>query len=167
MKNRKKRIDIIIEIIRSQHISSQEELAAILAEKGHIVTQATLSRDLKMLRTSKIPTERGSYIYTLPSMDINFTPIDDAVGMSLRQGYKRGVKSVKFSGNIAVVLTGFGYASGISADIDRCERDEILGTLAGVNTVLVVLNENITRERAKEVMDEVLSVKPQNLNMTR
>lgn len=63
MKNRKKRIDIIIDIIRDNCIGSQEELAKMLEEQGHHVTQATLSRDLKMLRTTKVPTDRGTYMY--------------------------------------------------------------------------------------------------------
>ncbi|MDE6337823.1 MAG: arginine repressor, partial [Muribaculaceae bacterium] len=69
MKKRKKRIDLIIELIRNQCIGSQEELAAALAKKGHPVTQATLSRDLKMLRTTKVPTDRGTYMYVLPDSD--------------------------------------------------------------------------------------------------
>ncbi|MDE5976424.1 MAG: ArgR family transcriptional regulator, partial [Muribaculaceae bacterium] len=63
MKNRKKRIDLIIDLIKNQCIGSQEELADILSQKGHQVTQATLSRDLKMLRTTKVPTDRGTYMY--------------------------------------------------------------------------------------------------------
>ena len=62
MKNRKKRINLIIELIRNQCIGSQEELASALAKKGHPVTQATLSRDLKMLKTTKVPTDRGTYM---------------------------------------------------------------------------------------------------------
>ena len=66
MKNRKKRIDIIIDIIRDNCIGSQEELAKMLEEQGHHVTQATLSRDLKMLRTTKVPTDRGPICMCFP-----------------------------------------------------------------------------------------------------
>ena len=66
MKNRKQRVELMVELIKNQCIGSQEELAGILAEHGYNVTQATLSRDLKMLRTTKVPTDRGTYMYMLP-----------------------------------------------------------------------------------------------------
>ena len=66
MKNRKQRIELMVKLIRNKCIGSQDELAALLAEHGYTVTQATLSRDLKMLKTTKVPTDRGTYVYTLP-----------------------------------------------------------------------------------------------------
>ena len=66
MKNRKDRIDLMVDLIRNECIGSQEELADRLAQEGFNVTQATLSRDLKMLKTTKVPTDRGTYIYILP-----------------------------------------------------------------------------------------------------
>ena len=70
MKNRKQRIELMVKLIREKCIGSQEELANMLAEHGYNVTQATLSRDLKMLKTTKVPTDRGSYVYTLSLIHI-------------------------------------------------------------------------------------------------
>lgn len=66
MKNRKQRVELMVDLIKNKCIGSQEELARLLEEAGYTVTQATLSRDLKMLKTTKIPTDRGGYMYILP-----------------------------------------------------------------------------------------------------
>lgn len=66
MKNRKQRVEMMVDLIKNKCIGSQEELARLLEEAGFSVTQATLSRDLKMLKTTKIPTDRGGYMYMLP-----------------------------------------------------------------------------------------------------
>ena len=158
MKNRKKRIDLIIELIKNQCIGSQEELAEILAQKGHPVTQATLSRDLKMLRTTKVPTDRGTYMYVLPDSDslkdrlLNF-------GQPLaRANYQSGFISLQFSGHLAVIKTRNGYASGLAYDIDMSNYSEILGTISGTDTILAVLREDVSRSRAAELFSEILGV---------
>ena len=66
MKNRKQRVELMVELIKNNCIGSQEELAVELKKHGFDVTQATLSRDLKMLKTTKVPTDRGTYMYILP-----------------------------------------------------------------------------------------------------
>ncbi|MDE6227091.1 MAG: hypothetical protein K2M63_06205 [Muribaculaceae bacterium] len=158
MKNRKKRIDLIIELIKNQCIGSQEELAEILAQKGHPVTQATLSRDLKMLRTTKVPTDRGTYMYVLPDSDslkdrlLNF-------GQPLaRANYQSGFVSLQFSGHLAVIKTRNGYASGLAYDIDMSNYPEILGTISGTDTILAVLREDVSRARASELFSEILGI---------
>lgn len=158
MKNRKKRIDLIIELIRNQCIGSQEELADILAKKGHQVTQATLSRDLKMLRTTKVPTDRGTYMYVLPDSD----SLKDKI-LSLGQtpphaNYQSGFVSIGFSKNIAVIKTRNGYAAGLAYDIDMSHSTEILGTIPGSDTIFAVLREDVTRERAIELFSQILSL---------
>lgn len=158
MKNRKKRIDLIVELISNQCIGSQEELAHILAEKGHPVTQATLSRDLKMLRTTKIPTDRGTYMYVLPESDSLKDRILTTGVAPARADYQSGFVSLKFSDHLAVVRTKVGYAGGIGYDIDVAGYPEILGTIAGTDTLMVVLREDVTRKRAKEIFAEIFSV---------
>ncbi len=63
MKNRKKRVQLMVDLIKNQCIGSQEEMAQLLKEAGFEVTQATLSRDLKMLKTTKVPTDRGGIYF--------------------------------------------------------------------------------------------------------
>lgn len=77
MKNRKQRVEMMVDLIKNKCIGSQEELARLLEEAGFSVTQATLSRDLKMLKTTKIPTDRGGTCTCFPTailLRINSSP---------------------------------------------------------------------------------------------
>lgn len=163
MKNRKKRIDLIIELIRNQSIGSQEELASSLAKKGHPVTQATLSRDLKMLRTTKVPTDRGTYMYVLPDSDSLKDKIKSNGKTPAHSNYQSGFISIRFSGNIAVIKTRNGYASGLAYDIDMSMNNDILGTIPGSDTIFAVLREGMSRQEAIKLFSNILSVDPQDL----
>lgn len=163
MKNRKKRIDLIVELIRNQCIGSQEELAAALTKKGHPVTQATLSRDLKMLRTTKVPTDRGTYMYVLPDSDSLKDKIICSGKVPTHANYQSGFISLRFSGNIAVIKTRNGYASGLAYDIDMSMNPDILGTIPGSDTIFAVLREGISRKDAITLFSNILSLDPQDL----
>jgi len=163
MKNRKKRIDLIIDIIRNNCIGSQEELANILAQQGHQVTQATLSRDLKMLRTTKVATDRGTYMYTLPESNSLKDKILSSGKAPVRANYQSGFISLQFSGNIAVIKTRNGYASGLAYDIDVSGNNEILGTIPGSDTIFAVLREGVSHDKAKKFFADILSMDPDNL----
>lgn len=156
MKNRKERVELMVELIKNQCIGSQEELANLLAKHGYSVTQATLSRDLKMLRTTKVPTDRGTYMYTLPDSDSLKDKLLVRGQMNLRANYSSGFLSLTFSKNIAVIKTRNGYAAGIAYDIDMSRCPEIIGTIPGSDTVLAVLREDVTHEQAREVLSHFL-----------
>lgn len=158
MKNRKKRIDLIIDLIKNQCIGSQEELADILSKKGHPVTQATLSRDLKMLRTTKVPTDRGTYMYVLPESDSLKDRILTYGQLLPHANYQSGFVSIQFSGSMAVIKTRNGYAAGLAYDIDMSNSPEILGTIPGTDTILAVLREDVSREKAYELFASILGV---------
>ncbi len=152
------RIENLIEIIKNNNVGSQENLQKLLAARGFFVTQATLSRDLKMLKTTKVPLEHGEYAYMLPDASTikvksNFNRMID---YSLHRG--TGFLSLEFSGNIGVMLTRNGYASGIAYDIDMLNSHEIMGTIAGANTVFIVLREGVSHERAREVLSMILPI---------
>lgn len=163
MKNRKKRIDVIIDLIKNQCIASQEELASQLLKQGHKVTQATLSRDLKMLRTTKVPTDRGTYMYVLPDSD----SLKDRIlstGQSLPHAdYQSGFVSIQFSGNIVVIKTRNGYASGLAYDIDMKHYPEILGTIPGSDTIFAVLREDVSRQKSIEIFSTILSLPEESI----
>ena len=159
MKNRKKRVELIVELINTRCIASQEELGRLLAEHGYQVTQATLSRDLKMLHTSKVPTERGTYIYVLPDSNSLKDKLLAAGQIDMNANYQSGFISLTFSGNIAVVKTRNGYAAGLAYDIDISDCPDILGTIPGSNTLFAVLREGLTREEMFEVMAKFVPVK--------
>ncbi|MFZ4724328.1 MAG: arginine repressor [Paludibacter sp.] len=151
MKNKRNRLQIISEILRSSVVGSQEELLKILSEKNCEVTQATLSRDLKLLKVAKTPLSNGAYKYILPPVN-KPKPVEGTYNSFLSHG---AVLSLEFSGQLAVVKTKPGYASAIAWDIDNKATEQVLGTIAGDDTILVIPREGVTR-------DEILSM----LNIT-
>ena len=156
MKNKKVRLQLIVELIKNNCIGSQEELARLLAARSYVVTQATLSRDLKQLRTTKVATDMGNYMYIIPdSNDLQDTMLSQ--GMSAAPaGQHAGFVSIQFSGHFAVIKTRNGYASGLAYDIDMSKTPEILGTIAGADTVFAVLREDVTHEDAMELFSRFL-----------
>lgn len=158
MSRKNDRIENLIEIIKNNNVGSQEELLRMLSERGIFVTQATLSRDLKMLKTTKVPLDHGEYAYMLPDASTArvTTGSRRTPGFSHHAG--NGFISLEFSANIGVMLTRNGYASGIAYDIDMLNSPEIAGTIAGANTVFIVLREGVTHERAAEVLSMIIPV---------
>jgi transcriptional regulator of arginine metabolism len=141
MKDRTARLHAIRRLIKNDRIESQESLLSRLEDGGFSLTQATLSRDLKLLKVGKV-SDGSRSIYTLP---------DEEERDESRQNYlhdvKRGWISIDFSGNIAVVFTLAGHADTVALALDRLEFPEILGTVAGDDTVILVLRETVTREQ--------------------
>lgn len=156
MKNRKKRVEVIVDIINRQCVGSQEELANLLKEAGYNVTQATLSRDLKMLKTTKVPTDRGTYMYMLPDTNTIKDKLLATGQTDLNNNQQSGFVSLKFSNNIAVIKTRNGYAPGIAYDIDISNVEEIIGTIPGTDTIIAVLAEGVSHEKAREVLSRFL-----------
>lgn len=151
MKNKKERLLAIREVIMQNKISGQDELLSILVEKGFDLTQATLSRDLKQLQIAKVASHDGGYIYILPEMGgvgkmVNTRPVNNSLLAN------SGFLSMEFSNNLAVVRTRPGYASSIAYDIDVNSPHEILGTIAGDDTILIIPREGYTREQIVEAL---------------
>ncbi len=141
-KGKQSRLVIERELITQNVISSQEELQTLLLEHGFSVTQATLSRDIKALKIAKVPDMHGGYRY-MPQNQPTVTrvaAIDDSDDV-----VRKGVKSIEFSGSLAVIKTRPGYASVVAEQIDSQKLKEIIGTLAGDDTVLLVIRENTQR----------------------
>lgn len=155
MKNRSKRVEEIVDLITNHPIASQEQLAALLEARGHKVTQATLSRDLKMLKTSKITTDTGAYMYVLPDSPATGAPTPASRPESI---YRSGFLSLSFSGNLAVIKTRNGYAPGLAYDIDMGNFPEIIGIIPGADTIFAVLREGVTHSRAREVLAKILPI---------
>lgn len=144
-------MQIIVEIIQNECIGSQSELAMKLAERGLNVTQATLSRDLKTLKISKVATDNGGYMYIIPDgREVQNKLRQHGLEMPLHG--KVGFQTVDFSGNFAVIKTRNGYATGLAYDIDMAGAPEILGTIAGSDTVFAILREGVTHEQVREFL---------------
>ena len=148
MKNKKERLQLIVNLVKKNSIGSQNELAQMLEKNGCRVTQATLSRDLKSMKITKVATNDGGYMYIIP--DTN--KIHDSMLMSGQRSMTAhqqvGFISIKFSGNIAVIKTRNGYAAGLAYDIDMSHSDEVLGTIAGADTVFAIMDENLSHDDA-------------------
>jgi len=140
MKQRTGRFQAITEIIRSKIVGNQIELNNILREKGYDVTQATLSRDLKCMKIYKTPIADGLYKYTLPNSSKQSVQTSSSVFSN------DAVLSLEFSGQLAVVKTKPGYAGAIAYNIDNNTNDDILGTIAGDDTILIILREGVNRD---------------------
>ncbi len=149
MKNKRNRLQVISEILRSNVVGSQEELLGLLKLRNCEVTQATLSRDLKFLKVSKTPLSNGAYKYTLPAHNKKASQSDSPSANFANSA----VLSVEFSGQLAVVKTKPGYASAIAWDIDNISTEEILGTIAGDDTILLIPREGISRQSILEMMN--------------
>lgn len=143
MKNKSSRLDSIKIIISTKEIGSQEELLKELTLEGYNLTQATLSRDLKQLKVAKAASISGKYIYVLPNNTLykRISEPHPIANMPISNGFI----SLRFSGNVAVIRTRPGYASSIAYDIDNGHIEEILGTIAGDDTIMMILNEGVTR----------------------
>ena len=144
MNQKTQRFATIRKIIRNELISSQEELITRLRECGVEITQSTLSRDLKFMNVAKVPHKDKGYIYVLPN-----TVQHDA---NVSSNISDNITSLTFSGNLGVLKTKSGYASAISVPIDNLDSPDILGTIAGDNTVLLILREDANRGQIIEAL---------------
>lgn len=140
----------ILDIIEKQEIETQEELASALNARGIRVTQATVSRDIKELRLLKVLTPSGKYKYaTGDQADNNLT--DRFIRM-----LAESLLSVSSANNLIVVKTLSGSANVAAEALDSMHWPEVLGTLAGDNTVLLIIRSNeetiTVNSRIREMM---------------
>ncbi|MBR5864139.1 MAG: ArgR family transcriptional regulator [Alistipes sp.] len=147
MNPKTQRFATIRKIIRSEMISSQEELISRLRECGVEITQSTLSRDLKFMNVAKVPHKSKGYVYVLP----NATHHDINVSSNISDN----ITGLTFSGNLGVLKTKSGYASAISVPIDNLDCPAILGTIAGDNTILLILREDARRSQVIEALSKI------------
>jgi transcriptional regulator of arginine metabolism len=131
MRNKHERQAAILELVSSRTISSQEELKTLLTERGWSVTQATLSRDLRDLGVVRAPTEDGSR-YLLPGM------VADEAKPSLQELLPQWFSRIDGVSELLVLHTLPSGAQPISEAIDYQGWSEIVGTIAGENTVLII-----------------------------
>lgn len=132
MPTRPQRHAAILRLVRTARITSQEVLRERLAEQGFDVSQGTLSRDIRELGLLKAPDENGTPVYTVPPDVVDPTPTLARLLPSLYVGAD-GV------GNLLVIRTLTGGAQPIAVAIDHEEWDEIVGTIAGDDTILLIL----------------------------
>jgi len=141
MKNRFKRQVEIRKVIQNGDVHSQDELLVKLKEMGFDLTQATLSRDLKEMQVAKVPNPAKGYVYVIQESEKIVKTTETGRVNYLADGFR----DLRFSGNLAVLRTQPGYASTIAAVIDKADSWEILGTIAGDDTILIIMKEGISK----------------------
>lgn len=132
---KKDRHEKIVEIVQNFDIETQEELIAMLHEAGFDATQATISRDIRELKLTKTTDSRGHYKYT-----VNQSKEDDS-GDIYFHTLSRSIKKADHTMNMVVVHTYSGMAQAVAAGIDAHDSEEILGCVAGDDTILIILRD--------------------------
>jgi transcriptional regulator of arginine metabolism len=150
MRNKTRRLLAIRKLIENEQIASQEELLFRLKKEGVEATQSTLSRDLKFMRVGRIPHKDKGYVYTILE------------NLHTEQGEEKAstivtdsMLSIDFSLNIAVIRTVPGYAKAVTVLIDNENYFEVLGTIGGDDTILIIIREGVTH---KELLDALTSI---------
>lgn len=141
-------------LISSMELGSQDEVLKALEKEGFKLTQATLSRDLKQLKVAKAASMNGKYVYVLPNDTMYKRISTPKAAMEMLQ--TPGFLSINFSGNIGVIKTRPGYASSIAYNIDNAAITDILGTIAGDDTILIVIKQGVEEETIIDELGEVI-----------
>jgi len=152
MKNKLQRQLEIRKIIQKGNVHSQDELLIELKQKGFDLTQATLSRDLKVLQVAKISHPARGYVYVMPENNQGVNQTEQTRINYLADGFR----DLQFSGNLAVLKTMPGYASSIAVVIDQANPWEIIGTVAGDDTILIIQREGISKNDLTEALIKIM-----------
>ena len=137
----------IIKIIERQNVETQQELAQLLIDAGFDVTQATVSRDIKALKLSKVPAGNGHQKYVLLRND------EKHLSAKYVNVLKEGFVSMDMAQNILVVKTVSGMAMAVAAAIDNLKYPEIVGSIAGDDTIMMAIR---SVEDTKSIMNQIM-----------
>ena len=143
---KKRRHDKILELINVYEIETQEELADRLCQSGYQVTQATVSRDIRELKLSKISVGKGRQKY------VAFTQDEAHLGDKYIRVLREGYVSMALAQNLLVMKTVSGMAMAVAAAVDALKMEEIVGCIAGDNTIMMATQ---SEEAASVVMDKI------------
>ncbi|MGN0370897.1 MAG: arginine repressor [Butyrivibrio sp.] len=138
----------IIEIIQKNDIETQEELASALNKAGYNVTQATVSRDIRELKLTKMSVD-GKQKYVV------YKASDGVMGDKYKRVLKEGYVSMDMAQNILVIKTVSGMAMAVAAALDTMNWNEIVGTIAGDDTIMCAIR---TVEDTRLLMDKIRKV---------
>lgn len=133
---KRNRQEKLLELISRYEIETQDELIDCLRENGYNVTQATVSRDIRELKIAKMTTGKGTYRYVLPKQ------VEPSSGVNFSAALIDSITNVDFAQNIVVLRTYPGLASAVAGGIDRMNSNQILGCVAGDDTIMVVTRDN-------------------------
>jgi transcriptional regulator of arginine metabolism len=129
--NRRERLKTILKLLRNNRVESQEELLGLLESEGIAITQATLSRDLKLLKVSKVGAGSEGYFYAVPSDD-EVRRHEEIHG----QDFMRGYISIDWNDHLIVIKTYSGHSAPVALALDNMGLEGVLGTIAGQDNVV-------------------------------
>jgi transcriptional regulator of arginine metabolism len=139
----------IREILNNQDVETQDDLVVALCNAGFQVTQATVSRDIKDLHLIKVPLDNGSYKYSLPA-EQRFNPLQ-----RLKRSLMDHFTSIDYAENLVVLKCMPGTANAIGMLMDNLEWDEVMGTICGDDTILIICR---TKEHSHLVVNQILTM---------
>ena len=146
------RQEVIKNIIATHNVETQDELLSLLEKEGFNTTQATISRDIRELRLKKVIYEGGRKKYVIKDNPEDFDNKDEA---SYIQVLKNSIISMDFSENIIVIKTVAGMAMAVGASVDRLKINEIMGCIAGDDTLFLAIRD---KNMAVKVIGEINDV---------
>jgi transcriptional regulator of arginine metabolism len=147
---RANRLTALARLLGGKPFHSQEALARALAAEGHEVTQATLSRDLRSLGVGKRPDAQGRTAYVLPS------PAGETLDRERQWlDLKAFVNEIRVAQNLVVVRTPPGHANGVGRALDMAEFADVVGTVAGDDTVLIIMPDARAANRLKHRLESI------------
>ena len=149
--NKQQRLDLIRKIIREQEISDQHQLLQSLINEGLKTTQATISRDLQELKVVKARIKPGIYKYSIFESTIHANLIHQ-----LGVFFHNFVNEIRGAGNLIVIKNIPGTAGTVAMIMDQMERPEILGTIAGLDNILVILDSEENRIKIQKEFVDIL-----------
>lgn len=141
MNSKESRLNLIRSLIESCKIRSQQELLDLLKEKGVEFTQASISRYLKEIKASRIPSANGEYYYSISEKVVSPSTI-----------LSNEISSAEFAGNILVIKTKPGYSNAVSAQIDSKGLPYVAGTVSGDDTILMVIRDGFDLPTVKKLI---------------
>ena len=139
----------ILELIEKYDIETQDELAQKLCEEGFMVTQATVSRDIREMKLTKVTTERGKQKYSV------ITGNDTEITERLTRVFKEAVVKMDYAQNMIVIKTLEGMGMAVAVALDNMQNPEILGTIAGDDTVFCVVR---THNQAAVIIEKLYRI---------
>ncbi len=141
----------IMHLINEYEIKTQEELSEKVRKAGFPATQATISRDIKELRLIKVTTDDGSSKYASPDKNTSRSYI-----MRLKNVFKESVIKIDRAQNLVVLKTITGMANAAAAAMDAMEIETVVGTIAGDDTILIILRDNEDAKKFCELAKDML-----------
>ncbi len=138
-------------IIGSAKVETQEELAEQLKQRGYMVTQATISRDIREMKLVKVAGSGGKYFYALPRKE------ETGISQRAKNLLIETVENVDKANNIAVIKTCAGMAQGAAAAIDSMGRADIVGSVAGDDTIIIVMRTNDAAQSLCDTLIEIVN----------